>query len=64
MDFNELAISPEVEEIFGTNRDFGLLLRPDNHVGLISSTTSSANVREYLSEFISHAKTQRRREDA
>ena len=64
VDFTALAISPEVEEIFGTNRDFSLLLRPDNHVGVISSTISSANVREYLSEFISRSKTQRREEDS
>jgi 2-polyprenyl-6-methoxyphenol hydroxylase-like FAD-dependent oxidoreductase len=50
--FNGFSISPEVQEIFGTNKDFGVLLRPDNHVGFISSAISSGAVQDYLTRFI------------
>src|SRR5262247_2673736 len=48
VDFNGFSISPEVQEIFGTNKDFSGLLRPDNHVGSISSDISSSSVQDYL----------------
>src|SRR5262249_40423308 len=52
MDFYLFSMSPEVQEIFGTNKDFSLLLRPDNHVGFISSDISSGRVQDYLTRFI------------
>jgi 2-polyprenyl-6-methoxyphenol hydroxylase-like FAD-dependent oxidoreductase len=55
VDFNEFSISPEVQEIFGTNKDFSVLLRPDNHVGFISSGVSSGTVQDYLTRFIGHS---------
>jgi hypothetical protein len=55
VDFNRCSISPEVQEIFGTNKDFSVLLRPDNHVGFISSDISSGRVQDYLTRFIGHS---------
>jgi hypothetical protein len=55
-DFNLFSISPEVKEAFGTNKDFSVLLRPDNHVGLISSEDSLSRVPEYLVKFIGAGK--------
>jgi len=52
MDFNEIPLSPAVKEIFGTEKDFSLVLRPDNHVGTISSDVSLEPAREYFVEFI------------
>src|SRR5262249_8118567 len=52
VDFNAFPITPEVEEIFGTNKDFSLLLRPDNHVGIISADYSLSQLQEYLVKFI------------
>src|SRR5262249_40993015 len=52
VDFNAFAISPEVEDIFGTNKDFSVLLRPDNHIGTISSGKSLGHVQEYLVKFV------------
>jgi hypothetical protein len=52
VDFNAFAISPEVGEVFGTNSDFSMLLRPDNHVGTTSSDKSLSHVQEYLIKFI------------
>ena len=54
MDFNVFSISSEVEEAFGADKDFNVLLRPDNHIGLISSEVSLSHVEEYLSKFIGH----------
>jgi len=52
VDFNGFSISPEVQEIFGTNKDFSVLLRPDNHVGHISSDISLGTVQDYLTRFV------------
>ena len=49
VDFNVIPLSPQVEEIFGANRPFYVLLRPDNHVGLISADISPGKIRDYLS---------------
>jgi 2-polyprenyl-6-methoxyphenol hydroxylase-like FAD-dependent oxidoreductase len=55
VDVNGCSISPEVQEVFGTNTDFSVFLRPDNHVGFISSGISSTNVQDYLTRFIGHS---------
>jgi 2-polyprenyl-6-methoxyphenol hydroxylase-like FAD-dependent oxidoreductase len=55
VDFNAFPISPEVQEIFGTTRDFCVLLRPDNYVGFISTDISSGAVDNYLTRFIRHS---------
>ena len=52
LDFSAFANSPEVGEVFGTNKDFSVVLRPDNHVGTISSDNSSSHVEEYLIKLI------------
>ena len=52
VDVNAFAVSPEVEEAFGTKKDFSVLLRPDNHVGTISSDKSLSRVQEYMVQFI------------
>jgi len=56
MDFKVIAITPEVKELFGSNKDFSVLLRPDNHIGSIWSDISVDRVDEYLTEFIFHPK--------
>lgn len=50
VDFIAIALSREVAEVFGANKDFVVLLRPDNHIAFISSDISSRRVQEYLSE--------------
>src|SRR5262244_4538301 len=57
MDFREFDISPEVEEAFGTNKDFSVLLRPDIHAGWISSDSSFSRGRDYLVKFIGRVTT-------
>src|SRR5262249_36731347 len=51
-DFKAVSISPEVSEAFGGNEDFSVLLRPDNHLGLISTDISPSSVGKYLAGFI------------
>ena len=57
MDVNVFSISAEAEEAFGAHKDFIVLLRPDNHIALISSQVSLNYVQEYLAEFIGHGAT-------
>src|SRR5215475_5573348 len=54
IDFNAIPMSHEVKEIFGSEKDFSILLRPDNHVGTISSDFSSNRAKEYFTKFIGH----------
>jgi 2-polyprenyl-6-methoxyphenol hydroxylase-like FAD-dependent oxidoreductase len=55
VDFNGFSISAGVQEIFGANKDFSVLLRPDNHVGFISSVISSGSIEDYLTRFVGHS---------
>jgi 2-polyprenyl-6-methoxyphenol hydroxylase-like FAD-dependent oxidoreductase len=52
IDFNELPLHPHLEEIFGTNESFNLLLRPDNHIGFIVAGTSSDRIAAYLERLV------------
>ncbi|MEK6321227.1 MAG: FAD-dependent monooxygenase [Acidobacteriota bacterium] len=55
VDFNVIPLYPQVAEVFGTNNSFNVLLRPDNYVGLISTETSSSELRAYLNKFVGHS---------
>jgi 2-polyprenyl-6-methoxyphenol hydroxylase-like FAD-dependent oxidoreductase len=48
MDFNVISLDEQVVEIFGTNRPFTLLLRPDNYIGLISTHSTLSDLKDYL----------------
>ena len=48
MDFNGFQIDDKIAEIFGTDRAFTVLLRPDNYIGFISGKYSSVEVQNYL----------------
>lgn len=50
VDFYSIPHTREVAEVFGTSKDFMVLLRPDNHIAFISSDISSRRVVEYLDE--------------
>jgi 2-polyprenyl-6-methoxyphenol hydroxylase-like FAD-dependent oxidoreductase len=52
VDFNVISHSSEVTKVFETEKDFMVLLRPDNHLGLISVDISTDDVANYLTEFI------------
>lgn len=48
IDFNVIPLHPHIETIFGTNRPFQLLLRPDNYIGFISKKASLTDLRTYI----------------
>lgn len=46
------ALDERAREVFGTDKPFVLLLRPDNHIAFISSDISLARVEAYFEAFI------------
>ncbi|MEO8041572.1 MAG: FAD-dependent monooxygenase, partial [Acidobacteriota bacterium] len=48
LDVHEIAIFPHVSEIFGSDKSFNVLLRPDNYIATISNETSLAPIENYL----------------
>ncbi|MDF5729731.1 MAG: FAD-dependent monooxygenase [Rhizonema sp. PD38] len=55
IDFNVIPLYPRVIDIFGTNRPFKVLLRPDNYIGFISTEISLNDLKAYLKEFVGHS---------
>jgi 2-polyprenyl-6-methoxyphenol hydroxylase-like FAD-dependent oxidoreductase len=55
VDHHVVPLYAHVAEIFGMDRPFNLLLRPDNYVGFISPETSLNRLRVYLNELIKHS---------
>jgi 2-polyprenyl-6-methoxyphenol hydroxylase-like FAD-dependent oxidoreductase len=51
IDFSVIRLHPQVSEIFGTGQPFSLLLRPDNHIGFISTKTDLEEMGIYLRQF-------------
>ncbi|MEJ7578577.1 MAG: FAD-dependent monooxygenase [Pyrinomonadaceae bacterium] len=52
VDFNVVPLYPQVAEVFGSNKSFDVLLRPDNYIGFISPETSLDGLRGYMNSFI------------
>jgi 2-polyprenyl-6-methoxyphenol hydroxylase-like FAD-dependent oxidoreductase len=48
IDFNGFQFNHDIEERFGTDRAFMVLLRPDNYIGFISGKISIIEVENYL----------------
>jgi 2-polyprenyl-6-methoxyphenol hydroxylase-like FAD-dependent oxidoreductase len=48
IDSHSYALFPHVSEVFGTDRSFLMILRPDNYIGLISDDLSPGVVKTYL----------------
>jgi 2-polyprenyl-6-methoxyphenol hydroxylase-like FAD-dependent oxidoreductase len=46
--FKVIPLNSQISEIFGTDRPFQILLRPDNYIGFISATVSLVDLRTYL----------------
>ena len=47
-DYHVVPLDARVREIFGTDKEFSIFLRPDNYIAFISSEISLNKVREYL----------------
>jgi 2-polyprenyl-6-methoxyphenol hydroxylase-like FAD-dependent oxidoreductase len=48
LDSHVIPLYPQIAETFGREESFAVLLRPDNHIGLISTDSSLGSVSEYL----------------
>jgi len=48
IDSHTYSLFPHVSEIFGTDKSFFMILRPDNYIGLISDDLSPEVVKTYL----------------
>ena len=57
IDLNVIPINPQVIEVFGTDKSFSVMLRPDNYIGFITmgTNTSLAELRAYLDQFVGHS---------
>lgn len=49
VDFNAIPLDLRVAELFGNDKTFVVLLRPDNYIGFLSTDPSLSGVRAYLS---------------
>ena len=54
IDFNAISLTSSMSEIFGTDKPFGLLLRPDNHIAFISTDVFSSELTSYLRKFVGY----------
>lgn len=52
LDYQVLSLSENIVEVFGTDKAFTVLLRPDNHVGFIYPEISCDRVEVYLKQNI------------
>jgi 2-polyprenyl-6-methoxyphenol hydroxylase-like FAD-dependent oxidoreductase len=48
IEFKVILLTPRIAEIFGVDRPFQVLLRPDNYIGFISREASSNDLRTYI----------------
>ena len=48
VDRHEIPLYPRVAEIFGTDKSFSVLLRPDNYIATVSSDLTRAPIENYL----------------
>jgi hypothetical protein len=48
VDYHTFRLNEQVAEIFGSDRSFSVLLRPDNYIAFVSSTTPVSQLRSYF----------------
>ena len=52
LDTQTIALYPHVTEVFGASKSFSVLLRPDNHIALITKDPSLKTVSDYLERIL------------
>lgn len=55
VDYHGFPLNERVTEIFGTDKPFSVLLRPDNYVGFVSAAAPLTQLRAYFKTAIGHA---------
>jgi 2-polyprenyl-6-methoxyphenol hydroxylase-like FAD-dependent oxidoreductase len=53
LDTQSIVLDPKVKEVFGASKSFSVLLRPDNHIALITKDPTAKPVTEYLNRILS-----------
>ena len=56
VDLKFISLHPQIAEAFGTDKAFGVLLRPDNYMGSISTETLLNGLRVFLDKFARDSK--------
>jgi 2-polyprenyl-6-methoxyphenol hydroxylase-like FAD-dependent oxidoreductase len=54
VDLHTIPLDPHVAEVFGANKSFSVLLRPDNYIRFISQESSAGKLNVYLNKFVGH----------
>ena len=57
-EFKIIPLSPQISGIFGIDKPFQLLLRPDNYIGFISTAASLTNLKTYIHEALGNPQSQ------
>ena len=57
LDYQYVPLLPRARELFGTDKPFTLLLRPDNYIGFISADISAQSLSAYLKDLGAHSAT-------
>jgi hypothetical protein len=52
VDYHSFPLDPRAAEIFGTDKAFSVLLRPDNYIGFVSAEASLNDLRTYFEDVI------------
>ena len=52
VDYHNVQLTPQLTEIFGTDKPFSVLLRPDNYIGFISTGNASSGLTDYFENVI------------
>ncbi len=55
VDFHAIPLYPQVAKVFGANKPFSVVLRPDNYLGFITTETSLDELGVYLNKFVGHS---------
>lgn len=60
VDYHSFPLDPRAAEIFGTDKSFSVLLRPDNYIGFVSAEASLIKLRAYFTDVIGRLQHQPR----
>jgi 2-polyprenyl-6-methoxyphenol hydroxylase-like FAD-dependent oxidoreductase len=55
VDYNGFALDSRAKEVFGTDKPFAILLRPDNYIGFVAAEFSPDKLRAYLERLTASA---------
>jgi hypothetical protein len=64
VDYHSFPLDQRAAEIFGTDKAFSVLLRPDNYIGFVSAEASLTKLRAYFTDVIGRLEHQPRTDSA